>query len=277
VRRFNSDRSVVGRAVVVNGHNCLIIGVMPPGFNFPMRRTAAHTPSPYVEFWTPLSVSPGAQQGGFGAVARLRAGVSITQARQDLATISGELAREFPASNRDKVLTMNFLRDRTLGTAASGLLVLLAAALVFMLIGCANVANLQLAHGLARRQEMALRMAIGAGRARIVRQLLTESCVLASLGGVFGYALTAVAWQILPALAPVSIPRLAAARADGAIFGFALAIAAINGILFGIAPALRLAAGKQAALSAASARAGPPREGAIASVHRWCWARLRYR
>jgi predicted permease len=112
---------------------------------------------------------------------------------------------------------------------------------LFMLIGCANVANLLLAWGFARQREVAVRLAVGAGQGRIVRQLLTESCVLAVVGGLGGYVLTAAAWRILPALAPVSIPRLAAARADGSIFGFALALAIINGVLFGIAPALRLA------------------------------------
>jgi predicted permease len=243
-RRFNSDRSVVGRTVTVNGHGCLIIGVMPPDFNFPLRRAAAHTPSPYVEFWAPLSVYPGSRQGGLGAVARLRRGVSITQARQDLATIGDELAHDFPATNRDKTLTANFLRDRTVGGAASSLLLLMAAGLLFMLIGCANVANLLLARGFARQREISVRLAVGAAPARIVRQLLTESCVLAAIGGLGGYALAAAAWKILPAVAPVSIPRLAAARADGAIFGFTLALAMVNGILFGMAPALRLATAK---------------------------------
>lgn len=246
VRRFNSERNVVGRTVTVNGHDCLVIGVMPPYFNFPLRREAAHTPSPYVEFWAPLSNSPGARQGGLGAVARLRRGVSIAQARQDLASISDALAHDFPATNRDKTLRMNFLRDRAVGGATNALLLLMAAGFLFMLIGCVNVANLLLARGFARQQEISVRLAIGAGHTRIVRQLLTESCVLAALGGLGGYVLAAAAWKILPAVAPVSIPRLAAARADGAVLGFALALAMINGILFGIAPALRLARVKEA-------------------------------
>jgi predicted permease len=246
VRRFNSDRSVVGRAVTVNGHACLVIGVMPPGFNCPLRRQAAHTPSPYVEFWTAPFVVPVNKDAGLGAVARLRRGVSLQQARQDLTSISNALVHEFPATNRDRILTINFLRDRTVGVATSGLLLLMAAALLFMLIGCANVANLLLARGFARQREISVRLAIGAGRARIVRQLLTESCVLAALGALGGYALTAAAWKILPAVAPVSIPRLAAARADGTIFGFTLALAMVNGILFGLAPALRLARLKEA-------------------------------
>jgi len=246
IRRFNADRSVIGRNVKIDGQDCIVIGVMPPNFNFPLRRAAAHTPSPYVEFWAPLRITPAATSGGLGAVGRLRSGVSLIQAQQDLASISAALAREFPATNRDRTLRLAFLRDRAVGSAANPLWLLMAAALMFLLIGCANVANLLLARGLVRRREIAVRMAIGAGSARIVRQLLTESCVLAVLGGLGGYALTVAAWKILPAIAPVSIPRLAAARADWAILGFALLVALINGVLFGIAPALRAAGWTQA-------------------------------
>jgi predicted permease len=245
VRRFNSDRGVVGRRVTVNGHNCLVIGVMPPGFNFPLRREAAHIPSPYVEFWAPPLMAPANWVAGLGAVARLRSGVSLHEARQDIASINNALSHEFRKTNRDKILKMNLVRDRTMGAAHNSLLLLMAAAILFMFIGCANVANLLLARGFARQPEISVRLAIGAGRARIVRQLLTESCVLAVLGALCGYVLSVAAWTILPAVAPVSIPRLAAARADGTIFGFTLALAMINGVLFGIAPPLRLARAKE--------------------------------
>ena len=245
-RRFHSDRSIVGRIITVNGHGCQVIGVMPRDFNFPMRREAAHTPSPYVEFWAAPIRVPDNAAAGLGAVARLRRGVSLEQARQDLDSISRALAHDFPATNRDRLLTLNLLRDRTVGAAGRGLWMLMAAAILFMLIGCANVANLLMARGLARQREMAVRLAVGAGHWRILRQLLTESCVLAAMGGLGGYVLTAAAWKILPALAPVSIPRLAAARADSAVFGFALAMAILNGILFGIAPALRMGGWKRA-------------------------------
>ena len=241
-RRFNADRNVVGRTVKVNGEDCIVIGVMPPGFNFPLRREAARTPFPYVEFWAPLRLNradPAATQGALGAVARLRPGVKLIEAQQDLTSISAGLSREFPATNRDRTLQLGFLTDRTVGSARNALWLLMAAALTFLLIGCANVANLLLARSLVRQREIAVRMAIGAGSGRIVRQFLTESCVLAVFGGLGGYALTALAWEILPALSPVSIPRLAAARADWTILGFAIMIALANGILFGIVPALR--------------------------------------
>jgi len=241
-RRFNGNRGVIGRIIKIDGHDCLVIGVMPPEFNFPLRRAAAHTPSPYVEFWVPLQAAgPVSKTGALGVVARLRRAVSLPEAQQDLASISAALSREFPDTNRDRTLRMGFLQDRTVGSAKNALWFLMVAALMFLLIGCANVANLLLGRGLVRQREIAIRIAIGAGSARIIRQLLTESCVLAVLGGIGGYILTAAAWKILPAVAPVSIPRLAAARADWPILVFALIVALINGVLFGMVPALRAA------------------------------------
>jgi hypothetical protein len=115
----------------------------------------------------------------------------------------------------------------------------MAAAVMFLLIGCANVANLLLARGIARHREISVRIALGAGSVRIVRQLLTESCVLAALGGIGGYVLTVAAWKILPSIAPVSIPRLAESHTGWAILAFAIGLALVNGVLFGVAPALR--------------------------------------
>jgi putative ABC transport system permease protein len=241
VRRFHADRSVVGRTVTVNGHGCLVVGVMPPEFNFPLRRGAVHTPSPYVEFWAAPFKVPSNPDAGFTAVARLRRGIALSEAQQELASVSRSLTHDFPATNRDRILTLYSVRDRVIGAAGKSLLLLMAAAVLFMLIGCANVANLLVARGLRRQREMAVRLAVGAGHWRIVRQLLTESCVLAVLGGIGAYVLTVAVWKILPAVAPVSIPRLAAARADGSIFAFALGVAAVNGTLFGMAPALRMA------------------------------------
>jgi predicted permease len=242
VRRFNRDRNVIGRNLQIDGHDCLVIGVMPPQFNFPLRRAAAHTPSPYVEFWAPMRADPATaaeDPGAIGMVGRLRRGVSLAGANQDVASISNALRNEYPATNRDHELRLGYLRDRTLGSAQKSLWLLMTATIMFLLIGCANVANLLMARGVARQREIAIRTAIGAGRSRIVRQLLTESCVLALLGGAFGYVLTIAAWKILPAIAPVSIPRLAAAKVDWSILTFALFAALANGILFGMAPALR--------------------------------------
>ncbi|MCC6393093.1 MAG: ABC transporter permease [Bryobacterales bacterium] len=242
VRRFHSDASIVGRHVTINGHACKVIGVMPPRFNFPLRREAAHTPSPYVEFWAAPLAAAANPNAGMGAVARLRPGIPFEAARRELASLSNSLAHDFPATNRDRILTASPLLDSAVGAAGKSLWLLLAATAVFLLIGCANVANLLLARGFARQREIAVRLALGAGYWRIVGQLLTESSLLALAGGFGGYLLSLAAWSILPLLTPASIPRLAASRSDGAVLAFALAVAILNGILFGIAPALRLAA-----------------------------------
>ena len=254
-RRFNSDRAIVGKKARINGHDCLVIGVMPPDFNFPLRRAAAHTPEPYVEFWAPMRAGQdrprgresAGHEGAVGAVGRLRPGVSLAEAQQDLASISAALANEFPTTNRDRTLQAGFLWDRTLGSVRPALWFLMAAAFLFLLIGCANTANLLLARSLARQREISIRVAIGAGKLRLIRQMLTESCVLATLGGLAGFALTTAAWRVLPALAPVSIPRLASARVDWTIFVFALGVALANGFLFGLAPALRSSGPKTSA------------------------------
>src|SRR5260370_16138292 len=215
-RRFNSDPSVVGRSVEGTGHSCATIGVMRPGFDFPMRlATTVRTPSQHMDFWAPLGLDPAKPDRTIGsaAVARLPRGVSLAQAQQDLKIIGDTLAREYPVTNADRTMTASLVRERTLGFARTGLLLLMSAALLFMLIGCANVANLLLARALARHREMAVRLALGASRAQIVRQLVTENFVLSIARGLAGYAVTVPALTLLPALAPITIPRLAAARA----------------------------------------------------------------
>jgi predicted permease len=242
-RRFNSDRSVIGRPVEIDRHTWTVIGVMAPGFDFPLRQAVTFkTPSQHMDFWAPDAVPDNvktSRAAGFGAVARLKRGVSPATVQQDLDVLSAELARLYPRSNAGHVLHFTPLRERTLGFARTGLWLLMGAAVSFMLIGCANVANLLLARSLARQREIAVRLALGAGGRRILRQLITESCVLALVGGVAGYGLAALAWTLLPAAAPMSIPRLAAARTDGGVLAFTIAVALLNGILFGLAPALR--------------------------------------
>ncbi len=245
VRRFNSDPKVIGRTVEINGHDCTIIGVMPPGFDFPMRMaTTVRTPSQHMDFWAPLAVDPekvDRNGPGFGAVGRVRPGVSQSHAEQDVLSISAALAREFPRTNQDRSLRLVSLRDRTFGFARTGLLLLLAAAVMFLLIGCANVANLVLTRTIARHREIAVRLALGAGRSRIVRQLVIESCVLGIAGGLAGVALAMLAWRLLPSVAPMTIPRLASAHVDWMVFAFTLTVSLLSAVAFGILPALAVA------------------------------------
>ena len=249
-RRFNSDPKVLGRTVEINGHDCTIIGVMPPGFDFPMRlATTVRTPAGHMDFWAPLAIDPAKaarDTAGMGAIARLRKGVSTAEVAEDLQSISAALQREYPATNQERSLRSVSLRARTLGFSRIGLPLLLAATLMFLLIGCANVANLLLARTFARQREIAVRLALGAGRARVLRQLISESLLLGIAGGLAGYGLTVLAWRLLPAVAPVSIPRLASARPDWIVFAFTLAISILNGLIFGAAPALGSAGGDSA-------------------------------
>jgi putative ABC transport system permease protein len=255
MRRFRGDRGVVGRTVTVNGRACRIIGVMGPEFNFPLRREAVRTPQPYVEFWAPMSIEKRSPQDGLQMVARLKPGSTLAEAQQDVRAISEALAREFPESDGNRILRISRLRDRAIGPAGKALWLLMGAAGMFLLIGCANVASLLLARGLGRQREIAIRVALGASGGRIVRQLLTEGCVLAVLGGVAGYAVAVASWWILPAMAPRTIPRLADAQADWRVLAFALGAAVLNGLLFGLAPAVRASRGGElGARGAATAR-----------------------
>ncbi|MGD0435070.1 MAG: FtsX-like permease family protein, partial [Bryobacteraceae bacterium] len=165
-------------------------------------------------------------------------GVSPAQARQDVQEISAQLSRQYPLSNGGRSLHLESLVDHTLGFARTGLALLLAGAAMFLLIGCSNVANLLLARLLSRRTEMAVRTALGAGRGRLLGQLVMESCVLGVAGGLAGYALAVLAWKLLSAVAPASIPRLAHTRADWTVLAFTFAISILSGFIFGIVPAL---------------------------------------
>jgi hypothetical protein len=212
-RRFNSDRAIVGRSVEMNGHACLVIGVMPPDFGFPMLlATTVRMPSPYMEFWAAPLIRPDRDQlerrddFGYGAVARLRSGVAAAEANQELVRVSADLARTYPIANRFRSLRALPLVERSLGASRAGLWLLFAASGVFLLLGCANVANLLLARGFSRRREFAIRHAVGADRGAILRQLIVESLVLALAGGLAGFLLTAAAWSILPAIAPMRFP-----------------------------------------------------------------------
>ena len=255
-RRFGSDPAILGRTFPMNGEPYTIVGVMPPGFVFaPFWATQS-------EIWAPLDLRPRASNRGGSSLrvfARLRPGTAVPAARQEVASITAALEREFPGTNRS--VTVTELRDKVVGDVRASLWLLLAAAVFVLLIACANVANMLLARAAGRRREMALRAAIGASRARTVRQLLTESVVLAAFGGAAGALLGAWILRVFLALAPEEIPRLANVRLNAPVLFAALAAALLTGLAFGLAPALQTSSVALQAVLKEGGAAGTGREG----------------
>ena len=231
---FGSDRSILGRTVRLNGRERTVIGVMPPTVAFPSRDT---------DVWVPLAFSQEDKQyrSSFGlwAVARLKPGVEYSRAVADLTTIAKRLEQQYP-ENRDLGAYLVPLPEQVVGrTVRTSLWVMLAAVGAVLLIACANVANLMLSRAAVREREISVRVALGAARARLVRQLLTESVLLAVIGAALGVGLAWVGLRVLTGLAPGDIPRLDQVRIDLRVLGVALGLAVVTGVAFGLAPALQ--------------------------------------
>jgi len=238
--RFGADSSVLGRSVTLDGRPHRVIGVLSDAFRDPF--------SP-VEVFLPIASAPSQSwftrgSPSFWAFGRLKTGVTLEQAQGDLSRVARDLAQEYPSPNANTGASVRRLRDSIVGPVRDTLLIVLAFVAVVLLIACANVANVQLARAVSRSREMSLRAALGAGRARLVRQLLTESVVLASLGGVAG--VLAARWAIgaLVALVPDGLPSVVGdvGLAPG-VLAFAVAITAAASLLFGAAPAVRASRG----------------------------------
>ena len=230
-RRFGSDPGVLGSSVALSGRPVTIIGVMPADFYFPARTT---------ELWIPLAINPAnATRGGhfLGVVARTRADVTIEQAAVEIKTISERLAREYPANSANESAEIVPLLDQIVGPIRPALLTLLAAVGVVVLIACANVANLLLVRATVREKEIAIRTAIGAGRRRLVLQMLAESLVLAVAGGVIGLLLSYLAIPLIRTLSAGGIPRVADVAIDGKVLAFVAGVSVLTGLFFGLAPA----------------------------------------
>jgi putative ABC transport system permease protein len=231
-RRFGSDPNVLGRDILLNGARYAIVGVMPPRFSFPFRD---------VEAWVPTGFTQErlADRGShyLWVVGRLRDGHSLAQANAELTTLATRLARDYPNTNRNIRMFAISLLDDYVGDLGLALKVLLAAVAVVLLITCANLANVLLARGAGRAREMAVRAAIGAGRGRLVRQILTENLVLALAGGLAGLAVAAAGAGVLRTLVPDALRDISTVQFDWRVLTFATFIALATGAVVGIVPA----------------------------------------
>jgi putative ABC transport system permease protein len=238
MRRFGGDPNVIGHVVHLNESSYKVVGVLP--LNFPTLLTGVDA-----QFFVPLGYDLGGPSSCRGCqhlrlLGRMKPGVSSTQASAELNTIMQQLKRENPNSYPPAMtVRVTPLRDQLFGRVGTALWVLLAAVGLVLLIACVNVANLLLARASARAKEIGLRVALGAGRTRIIRQLLTESLVLAIAGGIAGVALAAFGTSLFSRFAPVEIPRMQEVRLDTTVLLFSLAATLFTGIVFGLAPALR--------------------------------------
>jgi putative ABC transport system permease protein len=267
-RRFSADPSIVGRKIMLNGRPHVVVGVLPPGFRFPRQSDVLQQGlGPKTEVFQPLGYSKDDFEDITGdlnwtAVARLRPGVSRQKAIAELDVIQAEISRRIP-EKMDLHVAMSSLQEDMVGQSRRGLLVLLGAVGAVLLILCVNLANLSLARASGRARESAIRTALGASRAQLVRQTLAESMVLALAGGMAGIALAAWGVRLLVGAAPVDLPRLGEVSVDVRVLGFALLISLAAGVAFGLLPALRSAAAHpQEALKSGSYTTTEGRRGA---------------
>ena len=233
--RFGADPQVIGKTLLMDGDPYVIIGVMPASFQFPDKRT---------EIWTPLAVSSTrkANRGGLWlhVLGKLKPAASIEQARAEMNIIGANLERQYPATNRGYGVWVVPLLNQVVGNLRTGLLVLFAAVGFVLVIACANVANLFLARGAGREREIAVRAALGAGRARLIRQLLTESFVFAIPAGAAGLLVAFGSLRALIAFAPAGMPRLNEIAIDNRVLLFTVAVSFASALFFGLVPALRI-------------------------------------
>jgi len=235
-RKFGGSPSVIGETMTLDGVNYSIIGVIPPGFHLPGTR----------DVWTPIgqwndpTFHDRRASLGMRVVGRLKPGVTPEQARAEMDTIGRGLAASFPEADADSSVTVRSLKDSIVGDTGGFLYVLLGAVAFVLLIACANVANLLLARAIGRSREFAIRTALGAGRGRVVRQLLTESVLLSAAGGALGLLISAWGTHAVISLLPDALPRAQEIGMDSHVFIFTAILSVACGILFGFAPAFKI-------------------------------------
>jgi putative ABC transport system permease protein len=246
-RRFGSDANLLGRNITLNGEPYTVVGVMPTSFN----------PDEYGELWLPSAWGVPAHpllpnrdprslrdRHYIDAWARLKPGVTLQRAREEMTTIAARLEKQYPDSNKDTGVSLIGMQDWLVGDIRPTLLLLLVAVAFVLLIGCANFANLLLARATSRTKEVSIRAALGASRLRVIRQLLTESVLLALMGGVVGVLLAVWCVPILLAMSPPDIRDFATIGVNRDVLGFSIVVSVLSGILFGLAPALHASRGK---------------------------------
>ncbi len=237
-RNFGGDAAILGQRILLDGDPHVVVGVMPRDFHFPNADAALWTLMPRVE-----RENTERDNNWFQAIARLKPGVSIEQARAQMNVVAASLAQRFPKQNKGIGASVIGLRDELSSQSQLMLLALCGAAVCVLLIACANLANLLIARSLVRRRELDVRLALGAGRERLVRQLMTESLVIAAFGGALGVAIAVGSVPLLSRLVPNSLPLAETPTVDLRVLVVAALVSALTGIAFGVFPALR-ASGK---------------------------------
>ena len=254
-QRFGGDPKIIGQNLILDGRPRTVIGVMPEGFQFP----------PQATMWAPLGLDNQTKARRdfhrYRVIARLKNGVSLEKARAEFQTIGTRLAQQYPDMNADENIAVNSMLEDTVGQLRPTLLLLLGAVAFVLLIACANVANLLLAKAAGRQREIAIRNSLGAGRARLLRQMLTESLLLSITGGLVGLLLAYTAFHGLLSLAPANLPRLNQVALDWRAVGFTLIISVVTGIVFGFAPAWHASRTDLNSLLKEGSRGGTSRSG----------------
>jgi len=237
-RRFGRDPGVVGRPLVLSGDTFTVIGVMPRTMHASWRNTEIFTPLLRLESRIGGENNRGNHPGIY-VIGRMKPGVTVARARADVKTIAAQLAEQYPNSNAQQSMTAEPLHEAVVGDMRPALMLLLGAVAFVLLIACANVANLLLARASDRQREIAVRLALGARRGRVLRQLLTESVLLSLLGAVAGVLVGYLGLQALLASLPANVPRADEVRVDLSVLGATAALAVVTGLAFGIVPAWR--------------------------------------